>query len=256
MNQALRAEGDDSNADRKAVAVKSGSVTSWKVLTAAAVGAAIGVLLVKTGWFGHAFGATGAHFNYFDYDLEWNRLTVPFILWIAFSVYWSIAARDSAKSKEAESKGSTALHQIVLNVALILLFWPAPYLRGWFLPQSWHFMVAIGVTIQIAFFAMAISARRHLGKNWAAEVRIGEGHELVQSGPYRIVRHPIYTAMLGMFVGTALASSQWHALVGIALLFVAYLRKTRLEEEILRGAFGAKFDDYCRETWSLVPPIY
>jgi protein-S-isoprenylcysteine O-methyltransferase Ste14 len=236
--------------------VKSGSVTSWKALTAAAVGAAIGVLLVKTGWFGHAFGATGAHFNYFDYDLEWNRLTVPFILWIAFSVYWSIAARDSAKSKEAESKGSTALHQIVLNMALILLFWPAPYLRGWFLPQSWHFMVAIGVTIQIAFFAIAISARRHLGKNWAAEVRIGEGHELVQSGPYRIVRHPIYTAMLGMFVGTAIASSQVHAPVAIALLFVAYLRKTRLEEEILRGTFGAKFDDYCRETWSLVPPIY
>jgi protein-S-isoprenylcysteine O-methyltransferase Ste14 len=141
-------------------------------------------------------------------------------------------------------------------VALILLFWPAPHLRGWFLPQSWHFMVAVGVIIQIAFFAMAIWARVHLGKNWAAEVRIGEGHELVQSGPYRIVRHPIYTAMLGMFVGTALASSQVHALVSIALLFLAYLRKTRLEEEILHGTFGAKFDEYRRQTWSLVPPIY
>lgn len=236
--------------------MKSASVTSWKVLTGVAAGAAIGLVLVKAGWIGHASGGASKHFNYFDYDLEWNRLTPAFVLWIIFSLYWSIEARNSAKSQESESKWSTALHQIVLNVALILLFWPAPYLRGWFLPQRWHFMVLVGVAIQIAFFALAISARRHLGKNWSAEVRIGEGHELVRSGPYSVVRHPIYTAMLGMFVGTAIASSQWHALVGIALLFVAYLRKTRLEENILRQTFGAKFDEYRGQTWSLVPPIY
>ena len=235
--------------------VKSRSVTSWKALTAAAVGAAIGVLLAKMGWFSPVRGAGASHFNYLDYDLEWNRLTVPFILWIAFSVYWSIAARDSAKSKEAESKGSTALHQIVLNVALILLFWPAPYLRGWFLPQSWHFMVAIGVTIQIAFFAMAISARRHLGKNWAAEVRIGEGHELVQSGPYRIVRHPIYAAYLIGQIGFFLLNpSPWNAAIYSVGLVVQIFR-IAAEERVL--AHDPGFAAFCAQTrYRLIPGLY
>jgi protein-S-isoprenylcysteine O-methyltransferase Ste14 len=247
---------DDSNPKVKEEAMKSGSVTSWKVLTGLAAGAAIGITLVKLGWFPRFAGGGAKHFTFFDYDLEWNRLTAPFLLWIAFSLYWSIAARNSAKSQDSESKWSTALHQIVLNVALVLLFWPAPGLGGWFLPQRWHFLSAVGAAIQIAFFALAIWARRHLGKNWSAEVRIGEGHELVRSGPYRIVRHPIYSAMLGMFLGTALASSQVHALVAIALLFLAYIRKTRLEEEILKKTFGAQFDAYRRNSWSLVPLVY
>jgi protein-S-isoprenylcysteine O-methyltransferase Ste14 len=236
--------------------MKSGSVTLWKAVTGLAVGAAIGVMLVKMGWIGHAQGTISSHFNYFDYDLEWNRLTPAFVLWIIFSVYWTIEAKNSAESRTSESKASTALHQIVINVALILLFWPVPHLAGWFLPQRWHFLVLVGVLIQIAFFALAISARRHLGKNWSAEVRIGEGHELIQTGPYRFVRHPIYTAMLGMFLGTAIASGQVHALVAIVILFLSYIRKTRLEEEILKKTFGPAFDSYRRETWSLVPPVY
>lgn len=236
--------------------MKNGSVTAWKVVTGVAIGAAIGLTLVRTGWFPSFKWSGAGHFNWLDYDLEWNRLTPSFVLWIIFSVYWSIEARNSAKSQDSESKWSTALHQVVLNVALVILIAPVPHLTLWFLPQRWHFLVAVGVAIQIAFFALAIWARRHLGKNWAAEVRIGEGHELVTSGPYRHLRHPIYTAMLGMFLGTAVASSQVHALVGIALLFLAYIRKTRLEEEILEKTFGAAFDAYRRESWSLVPPIY
>lgn len=237
-------------------AMKSASVTSWKLLTGLAAGAAIGITLIKMGWFPRFTGGGPRHFDWFDYDLEWNRLTAPFLLWIAFSLYWSIAAKNSAKSQDSESKWSTALHQIVLNAALVLLFWPAPGLGRWFLPQRWHFLAAVGVAIQFAFFALAIWARRHLGKNWSAEVRIGEGHELVTSGPYRHLRHPIYTAMLGMFLGTALASSQVHALVAIVLLFLAYIRKTRLEENILEKTFGAQFDAYRRESWSLVPLVY
>ena len=236
--------------------MKSASVTSWKMLTGLAAGAAIGISLEKLGWLPRFAAGGPKHFNWFDYDLEWNRLAVPFVIWIVFSVYWSIEARNSAMSQDSESKWSTALHQIVLNVALVLLFWPAPGLARWFLPQRWHFLVPVGVAIQIAFFALAIWARRHLGKNWSAEVRIGEGHELVTSGPYRHLRHPIYTAMLGMFAGTALASSQVHALVAIALLVLAYIRKTRLEEEILEKTFGAEFDAYRRESWSLVPLVY
>jgi protein-S-isoprenylcysteine O-methyltransferase Ste14 len=214
----------------------------------------VGVAITKLGW--HPPSLLARHANHFDFDVEWNRETPSIILWFIFSMYWTIASRNSAPTKNSESKSSTALHQIALNVALVLLFWPAPGLTGWFLPQRFHFLVPLGAAVQAAFILLAVWARRHLGRNWSAEVRIGVDHELIRSGPYHLLRHPIYTAMLGMFVGSAIASSQFHALVGVAILFVAYMRKTRLEEQILRQTFGARYDAYRRDTWALVPFVF
>lgn len=225
-----------------------------QIILGGLVGAALGVVLSKRGWLGPSLFSQ--HLNHFDYNLEFNRVTPALILWVIFSIYWTVASKNSAENKSSESKASTAFHQIVLNVALLLLFIPVPGLKGWFLPQRFHFLVAVGATVQAAFILLAVSARRHLGRNWSAEVRIGEGHELVRTGPYRLLRHPIYTAMLGMFVGTAIASSQYHALVGVAMLVAAYLRKTRLEENILRETFGAEWDAYRRTTWALVPLVF
>jgi protein-S-isoprenylcysteine O-methyltransferase Ste14 len=78
---------------------------------------------------------------------------------------------------------------------------------------------------------------------------------LIRTGPYRFLRHPIYTAMLGMFLGTAISSSQYHALLGLAMM-LAYVRKTRREEDILQQTFGAAYDDYRRDTWGLVPFLF
>jgi len=225
-----------------------------QIIIAAVVGAAVGVALTKTGWLGPSL--LTRRFTPLDCDVEFNRVIPAIVLWIIFSVYWTMESKNSAKNKESESKASTAIHQVILNVALLLLFIPVPGLRGWFLPQRVHFLVAAGAIVQAAFFLLAAWARRHLGRNWSTEVRIGEGHELVPTGPYRIMRHPIYTAMLGMFVGTAIASSQYHALLGVAILVVAYLRKTRLEENILQKAFGGEWDSYRRETWRLVPLVF
>ncbi len=185
-----------------------------------------------------------------------TRVFPALVLWFTFFLYWGIAGRNSARTKSSESKASTVFHQVVLNVAMILLFWPAPGLKGWFLPQRFHFLVAAGAIIQAAFILLAVWARRHLGRNWSGAVRIAEDHQLVRTGPYRLLRHPIYTAMLGMFLGTAIASSQYHALLGFAILMVAYLRKARLEEQILQQTFGAEWDAYRRQTWALVPLLF
>jgi protein-S-isoprenylcysteine O-methyltransferase Ste14 len=225
-----------------------------QIVIGGVVGAGLGVVLTKRGLLGPSLFSR--HFNHFDYNIEFNRITPALILWVIFSIYWTAASRNSAKSKSSESNASTAFHQILLNAALPLLFIPVPGLKGWFLPQRFHFLVAVGVVIQIGGFVLAMWARRHLGRNWSAEVRIGEGHELVRTGPYSLLRHPIYTAMLAMFVGTAVSSSQYHALLGVALLVVAYLRKTRLEENILRETFGTEWDAYRAETWALVPLVF
>lgn len=220
-------------------------------------GAAIGILasLLKLAT-GDRSSILDMDFRHLDFNVESQRLVVALLLWIAFFVYWAIESRNSAQTQRSESWGSTYVHQGLLAVALFLLFLQVPGLTGWFIPQRFHAAVAIGAVVQALFLLLAAWARRHLGRNWAAEVRIGVDHELVRTGPYRWIRHPIYTAMLGMFLGTAIASSQYHALLGVALLFVAYIRKTRLEEEILSRTFPTDYEAYRRSTWRLVPPVF
>jgi protein-S-isoprenylcysteine O-methyltransferase Ste14 len=112
------------------------------------------------------------------------------------------------------------------------------------------------LTIQAGFLLLGVWARRHLGRNWSAEVRIAVDHPLIRTGPYRLLRHPIYTAMLGMVLGTAITSGQYPALLGVAILVIAYLRKTHLEEKILLQTLGADYDAYRRDTWALVPLLF
>ena len=228
--------------------------TIKQALVMIAIVVVLKTVLIKLGW--NPPSLFSSSITHFDFDSEWNRVAPCLVLWIIFSVYWTIASQNSAQTRSSESRGSTVFHQLVLNLALVLLFWPVPGLKGWFLPQRWHFLVAVGAIIQAGFILLAVWARRHLGSNWAAEVRIGVGHQLVRTGPYSFLRHPIYTAMLGMSLGTAIASSQYHALLGLVILLLAYLRKTRLEEQILAQTFGSDYASYRRETWRLVPLVF
>ena len=99
-------------------------------------------------------------------------------------------------------------------------------------------------------------ARRHLGQNWSGEITIKVDHQLIHSGPYGLLRHPIYTGLLAMYAGTALVTGEWLAIIGLAMSVFAYWRKIRLEEANLKAAFGADYDVYRRETWALVPGLY
>ena len=189
-------------------------------------------------------------------SLAGNRILPALVLWVIFGIYWGIAGLNSAPTENSESRLSTYFHQFLLAVAMLLVILPVPGLNGWFLPPDSLMIIAAGGIVQAGFMLLAFWARMHLGRNWSAEVRIAVDHQLVRSGPYRMLRHPIYTAMLGMFLGTAIAVSQYHALVGLALLVVAYLRKTRLEDQILAQTFGADYDAYRRHTWALVPLLF
>jgi protein-S-isoprenylcysteine O-methyltransferase Ste14 len=190
------------------------------------------------------------------WQLLGSRTFPALVLFIASHVYWGIVGRNSAPAKTSESRASKWFHEIVLLLAFLLLFWPVPGLTGWFLPERFHFLVAAGAIMQAAFILLAVWARRHLGRNWSRTVRIGVHHELIRTGPYGFLRHPIYTAMLGMFLGAAISSSQYHALLGLGVLVVAYVRKTRLEEKILHQTFGAEYDAYRHHTWGLVPLVF
>lgn len=174
--------------------------------------------------------------------------------WIGFSLYWEISARNAAAAKASESSGSRAVHVFLTNAALLLIIAPVRGL-GRFLPVIPGVMLA-GLAVEALGLAMAIWARRHLGRNWSGEITIKVDHQLIRTGPYRLLRHPIYTGLLAMYAGATLVTGEWLGAIGLALALFAYARKIRLEEANLRTAFGAEYEDYRRASWALVPGLF
>jgi protein-S-isoprenylcysteine O-methyltransferase Ste14 len=174
--------------------------------------------------------------------------------WAWFEIYWSVKARSASASKSAESPKSRAVHTRLFMAAILLFFIDVPGLTGAVIPKI-RWLVAIGAAIEAFGLWFAIWARKTLGKHWSGELTVKEGHEVVQSGPYRFIRHPIYTGILSLGLGTAVISNSWHAFIGFAVMAFAYGRKIRMEERWLVDAFGEPYAEYREKTWVLVPGL-
>ena len=179
-------------------------------------------------------------------------LWVSAVLWILFMGYWSAVAGQASATRTSEPPRSRQIHQLLMYGALVLAFVRLPGLTVRWLPKNWWILGA-GFFIQISSAVLSIVARKHLGHNWSAEIASKVDHQLVKSGPYRLIRHPIYTGMIGMFVGTAFVSGELHGLVAVAMISIAYFRKIRLEEQNLRNVFGTQYDEYKKKSWALIP---
>ncbi len=98
-----------------------------------------------------------------------------------------------------------------------------------------------------------IWARRTIGGNWSSVVTLKQDHELVTNGPYRYVRHPIYTAILTMFLGTAVATGQLGGFLGLALCSLSMWIKLRQEEKLMMRHFPQQYPAYRARVKALVP---
>ncbi|HLV85701.1 MAG TPA: isoprenylcysteine carboxylmethyltransferase family protein [Candidatus Sulfotelmatobacter sp.] len=180
------------------------------------------------------------------------------VLWIAFIVYWRIKAADTKATQRLESVASRLLRLVTFLLAIVLLSTtriPLPwlYLQLW-ASGLWSFW--LGAAVMIAGLLFAVWAREHLGRNWSHAVTIKQGHELITTGPYAVVRHPIYTGMLAGLLGTAIALSQVRGFVAFILLFVMFWIKLRKEEEFMRSQFGETYANYANQTAALVPYLF
>jgi protein-S-isoprenylcysteine O-methyltransferase len=96
-----------------------------------------------------------------------------------------------------------------------------------------------------------------LGRFFTVDVQIARDHELVERGPFRLVRHPSYTGVLLAFVGFAVSLGNWAALlVMLVPIFIVFVRRMNVEEEALTGALGATYISYMARTKRLVPGVY
>ena len=100
-----------------------------------------------------------------------------------------------------------------------------------------------GSAATIAGLLFAVWARERLVSNWSSSVTIEQGHELITTGPYALVRHPTYTGILTGFLGTAIALSQVRGVISFVLIFLVFWAKLRKEEEWMRSQFGEMYAD-------------
>ncbi len=180
------------------------------------------------------------------------------VLWIAFLLYWQIKAADTKTTQRLEPAASRILRALTFLIAIVLLSTtriPLPwlYLKLW--PTGfWPFW--LGAAVTIAGLLFAVWAREHLGSNWSRSVTIKQGHELITTGPYAVVRHPIYTGILTGFLGTAIALSQVRGFIAFVLVFLVLWLKLRIEEQWMRSQFGETYVTYSHQTAALVPYLF
>jgi protein-S-isoprenylcysteine O-methyltransferase Ste14 len=133
------------------------------------------------------------------------------------------------------SESSLLAHQI----------WPQTFVSFW-----------LGVVVMALGLAFAIWARATIGRNWSGTVTMKESHELVQTGPYALMRHPIYTGILLMVLGTAIAIGQWRALLAVLLVLISFRIKLQLEEKYMVELFGPAYVAYRQRVAMLIPGLW
>lgn len=177
-------------------------------------------------------------------------------LWTVLWVVWLVSALTAKRSVQRQSVASRLEQGIPVTLAFFLLFgrktWPH-WLRQRLFPESDVTLLWLGLVLTAAGIAFAICARFWIGRNWSGTITIKEQHELIQSGPYSIVRHPIYAGLSLAFLGTAIVHGELCSLIGLPLLLLGFGLKLRMEESFMVQQFGNTYVDYKRRVKALVP---
>lgn len=179
-------------------------------------------------------------------------------VWIAFLVFWRIKAAGNKTTQRLEPAASRITRLITFLIVIVLFsipHIPVPWLYRQLWPVGlWPFW--IGAALTVAGLLFAVWARLHLSSNWSSSVTIKQGHDLITTGPYALVRHPIYTGTLTALLGTAIALSQVRGFIAVALTFLVLWLKLRTEEKWMRSQFAETYTTYAHKTRALVPYLF
>jgi protein-S-isoprenylcysteine O-methyltransferase Ste14 len=182
------------------------------------------------------------------------------ILWLLFYGYWLVSAIGIKRDVHREQPLWVSVGtRIVFIIAIFLLFKTSRFdhvlTANGALATSNSVLDYLGLALCVAGIAVAIWARRYLGKNWSATPSLKEAHELITTGPYRIVRHPIYTGILLALLGTALVGgAAW--LVLFAVVTAIFVRRVFVEERLMMQRFPEQYPGYHTRTSALIPFVF
>lgn len=183
-------------------------------------------------------------------------------LWAVFVLSWVILAQFNKKASRAPWRGSLGLRLFVLAGVLALIISRRRGVGGFFASvgraHGLHPGIAgqwVGVGLCLAGFGFAFWARVHLGRNWGMPMSLRQGHELVTSGPYAYVRHPIYSGIMLAMMGTALAVNiVW--LILLPAYFAYFIFSARTQEKMMLAQFPDTYPAYRHRTKMLIPLVF
>lgn len=174
--------------------------------------------------------------------------TLSQLAWAAFLVYWWLASKGASAAVAHEPRVVSLSHLALFAAAFAFAVWPFLSL-GYGTPAApWP-----GLAVQLAGLAFAVWARVALGEHWSGTVTVKEGHELVQHGPYAVVRHPIYLGLLVAFLGTALLVGDARGWIALACAAAAVAIKVPVEERFMARTFPDAWARYRERVKAILP---
>ncbi|HWD68443.1 MAG TPA: isoprenylcysteine carboxylmethyltransferase family protein [Caulobacteraceae bacterium] len=184
------------------------------------------------------------------------------VLWVVWYVTWIAAVVFSRRTTVQMKSDVAGFHRMIASLGVFLLFEPqaaagfgASRLGGRLWPDNLALDWSL-FALATAGFAFCWWARLHLGRLWSGFVTLKEGHHIVDTGPYGLVRHPIYTGVMVAALATALITASPIGLVGAMMVAIGFSMTARIEEGFLRRELGAEtYDSYARRVGMLVPRL-
>jgi len=175
--------------------------------------------------------------------------------WYAFLLYFGISTFRVKRTRTPEDAASRLPHVVLMISAAVLMFTNGLRigpLGARFIAQS-IWVQSAGILLTTLGATVALWARYSLGQYWSSKIVVKENHQLIRSGPYAYVRHPIYTGMLLAGVGTAMFIGEWRGILAVLLAATAEVRKAKKEESLMMTEFGDQYQEYRKHTGFLTP---
>jgi protein-S-isoprenylcysteine O-methyltransferase Ste14 len=185
-------------------------------------------------------------------------LQAAVVPWTALIVVWVVGAFRTKRTIQSQSSASQLLYTAILIAGVCLIFAKqsgVPWLDRQLYPVTVPIALA-GLLVVLMGVAFTVWARLMLGGNWSNRVTVKENHTLVRTGPYRIVRHPIYSGILLGMLGSALQRGRIRCFVGVLICGVSFWLKTRAEERFMVQSFGEQYLQYRHRVKALAPFIF
>jgi protein-S-isoprenylcysteine O-methyltransferase Ste14 len=181
--------------------------------------------------------------------------------WVIFLGFWAVGAVVTKDTAEREGAASRLGYTLPMMAGAVLLFRGFgdkgyPWGAGRHLVPALAALAWTGAVLTILGLMLALWARVTLGRNWSAAVVVRKDHELIMRGPYALSRHPIYTAILAMFIGTVMAVGTIEAMAGFLLIAAGLWLKLGQEERLMMRQFPDEYPAYRRRVKRLVPYIW
>ena len=182
-------------------------------------------------------------------------LALFLIAWVGWIVTWMIAALWTGRTEKRLASGSVWVYRAITAVGVVMFsHWTARALgmrRLWHVGYNGAYLLA---ALTFAGLLFAWWARIHLGRLWSSAITRKEGHHIVETGPYALVRHPIYTGLIGATLATAVAQATATGIGGFILVTTGLWLKARSEERFLGAELGVEaYAGYQRRVPMLLP---